>query len=107
MLDDKLFLLDEYNPQKIAKKIAENLKARRLEMNITQSELADKSGVSLGSVKRFETIGEVSLKNLLLIAVVLNSTSGFLELFTQKQYSSINELVNKSKAKERKRARKK
>jgi transcriptional regulator with XRE-family HTH domain len=107
MLDDTTFVLDEFNPQKIAKQITKNFKLRRLELNITQSELAEKSGVSLGSVKRFENTSEVSLKNLLLMAVVLNSTSGFLNLFSQKQYSNINELANKHKVKERKRARKK
>lgn len=107
MLDDKTFTLNEFNPTDISKKIAKNQKLRRLEMNITQEELSQKSGVSLGSIKRFENTYQISLKNLLNIAVVLNSTQEFINLFTQQQYSSIKELNKISKAKTRKRARSK
>ena len=106
MLDDNFLLLNDFNPLKISEIISGNSKLRRLELNITQKELADRSGVSLGSVKRFENIHQISLKSLLSIAVVLNSTEEFLNLFTQKQYSSIDELRNKNKTKYRKRARK-
>jgi len=47
------------------------------ELNLTQAALASRSGVSLGTLKRFERYGEISLKNLLLLAVALKSTDGF------------------------------
>jgi len=94
------------NPKALALQIAINAKTRRLELNLTQEELAQKSGVSLGSVKRFESKHEISLKHLLLIAVVLNSTEDFKNLFLQKQYRSIDEVVVKKEMK-RKRARRK
>ena len=94
------------NPKALTLQIAINAKTRRLELNLTQEELAQKSGVSLGSVKRFESKHEISLKHLLLIAVVLNSTEDFKNLFLQKQYRSIDEVVVKKEMK-RKRARKK
>ena len=37
-----------------------------------QTDLAERSGVTLASVRRFEKEGEVSLKNLVLIAIALN-----------------------------------
>jgi len=94
------------NPKALALQIVINAKTRRLELNLTQEELAQKSGVSLGSVKRFESKHEISLKHLLLIAVVLNSTEDFKNLFLQKQYRSIDEVVVKKEMK-RKRARRK
>jgi transcriptional regulator with XRE-family HTH domain len=98
------FLLDNFNPAFLAKKIAVNAKFRRLELNLTQEELALKSGVSLGSIKRFETKSEISLKHLLLVALVLNSTENFSQLFTQTQFLSIDELTKQAETKIRKRA---
>ena len=106
ILTDINFKLDDFNPQAIANRIAKNLKQRRLELNITQEELSQKSGVSLGSIKRFENTFAISLKHILLLAVVLNATDEFLHLFTRKQYSSISEISKEAEAKQRKRARK-
>ena len=70
ILSNNDFVLDDFNPRSIAKNIAKRLKQRRIELNLTQQELASKSGVSYGSVKRFETKFDISLKSLLMIAVV-------------------------------------
>ncbi len=101
------YTFDDFNPNALALQIATNVKKRRLELNITQIELAQKSQVSLGSIKRFETSAEISLKNLLLISVALNATHEFKSLFSQQQFQSIDELTEAKKNKDRKRARKK
>lgn len=49
-------------PYDVQRELAARARARRLELNITQAELAERSGVSLGSLRRFETTGEVSLR---------------------------------------------
>jgi transcriptional regulator with XRE-family HTH domain len=85
------------SPNGIAKSIAKNAQKCRLQLNISQEQLAQKSGVSLGSVKRFENKYEISLKNLLKIAFILNSTDEFEILFTKKQYMSINDVVKATK----------
>jgi transcriptional regulator with XRE-family HTH domain len=105
ILTDNNFKPDEFNPVAIAKSICKQFKFKRLELNITQSELASKSGVSLGSIKRFETTAEISLKNLLMIALVVGSSDEFLQLFTRKNYKSIEEVISSGKVKTRKRAR--
>ena len=69
-------------PQEIRQDIAARAQARRLLLNISQKELAARSGVSLGSVKRFETSGEISLSSLLSIATVLNDLEAFAQLFS-------------------------
>ena len=104
ILSENKFQVDDYNPVAIAKTISKQFKDRRLEQNVTQEALAQKSGVSLGSIKRFETKAEISLKNLLMLAVVLNTTSEFFELFSKKQYNSIAEIVAEKKQKSRQRA---
>ena len=69
-------------PQEIRHDIAARAQARRLLLNMSQKELAERSGVSLGSVKRFETTGEVSLTSLLSIALAFNALDAFVDLFS-------------------------
>lgn len=52
-------------PMDIRMEIAERFREVRLNQNITQEALAKRTGVSLGSLRRFESEGEISLKNLL------------------------------------------
>ena len=76
MLDDIL-----KTPQEIRLGIAAKAQAKRLALNMSQKDLAARSGVSLGSVKRFETTGEISLASLLAIALILNDLEAFSGLF--------------------------
>ena len=105
ILTDNNYKPDEFNPLALSKSISRQFKQKRLEENITQSGLASKSGVSLGSIKRFEAKAEISLKNLLMIALVVGSTDEFLQLFTRKKYKSIEDVISSGKVKTRKRAR--
>lgn len=78
----------------IKRNLSERVRARRREAKISQMELAGRSGVSLGSVKRFERTGEISLTSLLRIAVVLGYESDFDELFARTNYQSLDEVIN-------------
>ncbi len=68
-------------PDEVMIDIAKRAKAKRLALNLTQEGLANRSGVSLPSLKRFEKSGLISLSSLLDIAVVLGSLEEFEELF--------------------------
>ena len=105
ILSDNDFLLDDFNPGVILKNIAGRMKRNRLELNLSQNALAKKSGISLGSLKRFEQTGEISLKSLVMLALALDATHEFTQLFAGSQYQSINELLSKDKAKNAKRGR--
>ncbi|OFX26646.1 MAG: hypothetical protein A2033_17045 [Bacteroidetes bacterium GWA2_31_9] len=106
ILADNDFYLDIFSPSEIAKKIAVKAKEKRLYYNFTQEALSKKSGVSLGSIKRFERTYEISLHNLLLLALVLNATDDFLHLFPENKYTSIDEVIKLKKVNKRKRGRK-
>lgn len=67
--------------QEVVREIAERARAKRLEQNLTQEGLALRSGVSLGSIKRFERTGEISLKSLIDIALALGCLEDFASLF--------------------------
>lgn len=77
---------------KLAKRVR-NLRKRR---NITQEMLADMSGVSLGSIKRFETIGQISLASLTKIAIALNCVEQIKQLFENVEYLNIEEAIREN-----------
>lgn len=78
----------------IQQEIAANAKKQRKTARLTQQQLSIKSGVSLGSLKRFETTGEISLASLLKIAFALGCEKDFETLFKNHQYNSIQEIIN-------------
>ncbi len=55
------------------------------------------SGVSLGSVKRFERTGNISLLSLTKIANALGLTDEIKSLFTAVPYRSIEEVIHETK----------
>ena len=82
------------SPNDIAKKFVEKIKWQRKMLKISQIQLAVKSSVSLGSIKRFESKYEISLNSLIKILIALNLEKDFENLFTQKNYNSIDEIIN-------------
>lgn len=88
------FLFNETTPGDINKKIAERIRAIRKRRKISQKELGEKSGVSLGSVKRFEQSGEISLLSLTKIAIALKIDDEMKNLFTDVPFQSIEEIKN-------------
>lgn len=57
--------------------VRDRFKRRRLGLNLTQAGLAKRSGVALGSLKRFETTGLVAFDSLLKLALVLDCLGDF------------------------------
>lgn len=88
------FLFNETTPGDINKKIAERIRAIRKRRKISQKELGEKSGVSLGSVKRFEQSGEISLLSLTKIAIALEIDDEMKNLFADVPFQSIEEIKN-------------
>lgn len=81
----------------IKNKIRNRVRNKRKTLKLSQEELANRSGVSFGSVKRFENTGEISLTSLLKIAVVLESEEDFNSLFVRKNYQSLQEVIDEAK----------
>ena len=81
-------------PDDVAKQIATRVKARRLELNLTQEGIAARAGLKFATYRRFEQTGEISLKGLLQIGFALNALSEFVALFAQKQYQSLDDVLN-------------
>ncbi len=88
------FLFNPKTPNDIAKELVEKIKQHRKKLKISQTQLAAKSGVSLGSIKRFESKYEISLNSFIKILIALNLEQDLGNLFTQKTYNSIDEVIN-------------
>ena len=56
-------------PQEVQKKIAKQVRVKRLDLNLSQQTLSEKSGVSYGVLKKFEQSGQISLESLLKLAL--------------------------------------
>jgi len=85
-----------HTPSSIMELLREKYKQKRLSLNLTQRGLAIRSGVSLGSVKRFESSGKVSLESLLKVSLVLECLDDFNNIANIKepQINSLNQIKN-------------
>lgn len=79
---------------KINNDIAQKIVRLRKRKKITQKQLAARSGVSLGSLKRFEQSGEISLQSLTKIAIALDVENELEDLFNNVPFASIEEVIN-------------
>lgn len=94
-----------HTPEQISATLAERLKQLRLARGWRRVTLADRSGVSLGSLRRFEESGKVSLQNLLKLAFALGQLDDFDRLFEPPPASSIAELEAREERPKRQRGR--
>ncbi|MBU1142722.1 MAG: helix-turn-helix domain-containing protein [Firmicutes bacterium] len=65
---------------------------RRKEYGLTQKELSIKSDVSYGSIRRFESQGDISLKSLLKLSSAIGCLEDFNELFRYMILKNIKDL---------------
>ena len=79
--------------QKLARRVR-NIRKRR---SISQEKLAQMSGVSYGSIKRFEASGQISLISLTKIAMALEIADELRTIVTQVPYKDIQEVINETR----------
>ena len=72
-------------------KLAQRIRNIRKRRSISQEKLASMSGVSYGSVKRFESTGQISLLSLTKIAMALDIADELRNIFSQVPYRDIKE----------------
>ena len=81
-------------PEELDLKLAKRVRNIRKRRSISQEKLASISGVSYGSIKRFEATGQISLISLTKIAMALDMADELRNLFTQVPYKDIREVIN-------------
>ena len=94
---------------KAQKKLAENLRRRRLNTGLTQEGLADRSGVALTTLRKFEQKGVISLESFLKLLTILGGLEELLKAtqLSPTKFSSIDEVLAVKKNTSRQRGRRK
>lgn len=92
---DTVFDISEFVPvlteQSVVANLVKRVKQRRKESGITQKELALRTGVSLGSIRRFESSGDISLAALVKIAHAIDCLQDFDALFATAKITSLKD----------------
>ena len=102
-----MILLKEDGVADVMLHVAQNVKARRLEMNLTQEGLASRAGVKLPTYRKFERTGRISFEALLQVAFALGALDEVRNLFGGSRYESIADVLGEGKNAMRKRGTKK
>ena len=90
-------------------KLAEHIRARRLSMELTQEGLAERSGVPLATLRRFERKGLISMESFLKLLMIVGGMEELLEVLKPSKpvFKSIDEVLKDTDSLSRKRGRKK
>lgn len=85
--------LTQKTPNELNMILAKRIAGIRKRRKISQKELSSKSGVSLGSLKRFEQTGEISLLSFSKLSIALELDDELESLFKNTPFLSIEEVI--------------
>ncbi len=82
-------------------KLAEYMRARRLGLELTQEGLAERSGVKLRTLRKFEQTGLVSLESFLKLSMALGCLQDFVNAAepSETEFASIDDVLLDNKIK--------
>lgn len=94
---------------KIQEKIVESIRARRLQMELTQEGLSERAGVPLSTLRKFEQKGVISLDSFLKILSVVGGLEEIVDALKPKEqhFKSIDEVLKSEEKTTRKRGNRK
>ncbi len=82
-------------PSSVIEQLKTKFKQKRLFLNLTQEGLSKRSGVTLGSLKRFESSGQISLESLLKLSFILECLDDFKNIANPiETIDSIDDILN-------------
>ncbi len=84
-------------PEDIAAELAVRLKNRRLAINLTLEGLANRSGVALGTLKKFERSGQIALISFIRLVVVLKDEAALEKLLLEQRFETLDEVLGSGK----------
>ena len=80
-------------PEDIATEIALRLKNRRLAQNLTLEGLARRSGVALGTLKKFERTGQIALVSFIRLAITLKDEAALENILLEQKFETLDEIL--------------
>jgi len=97
------YTFDPYPLQITMQRLAENLRAHRLERKLSTKSLSAISGVPASSIQRFELKHSISLESYVKLAKALGYSEELMQLLAEPKYDTMEELLEINKNKTRKR----
>lgn len=83
--------------EELDQELAHRVRNIRKRRSISQKKLASMSGVSYGSIKRFESTGKISLLSLTRLSMALDIADELRNIFTNVPYKDIQEVINETR----------
>lgn len=81
----------------IALEMAARLKGRRLAQKLTMEGLAQRSGVPLGTLKKFERTGQIAFVSFIRLAITLKDEAALENLLREQQFETLEEVLESKK----------
>ena len=76
---------------------AHRARARRVALGLTQQDVADRSGVNVWTLRRFEASGKLAFDALIRLAFVLDAVEAFGSLFPESEFRSLDDVIDRPK----------
>jgi transcriptional regulator with XRE-family HTH domain len=84
-------------PGDIAAEIANRLRGRRLAQNLSLEGLARRSGVALGTLKKFERTGQIALVSFIRLVICLKDEAALESLLLEQKFETFDEILQSEK----------
>lgn len=86
-----------HSTEDIARTLAARSRSRRLAQQLTQEGLAQRSGVPLGTLKKFERSGQISLTSFIRLAIALRDEAALEKLLLEQEFETLDEVLQTRK----------
>ncbi len=81
----------------IVAELAGRIKNRRLSLNLTLEGLSRRSGVALGTLKKFERSGQIALVSFVRLVVALKDEAALEKLLLEQEFETLDEILQSGK----------
>ena len=79
--------------EEISSGLAAKLRQRRLDERLTQEGLSRRSGVSLGTLKKFERTGRISLVSFVSLVIALREERAFENFLQERKFETLEQVL--------------
>lgn len=85
----------------IAAELANRVRGRRLAQNLTLEGLSRRSGVALGTLKKFERTGQIALVSFIRLVITLKDEAALENLLHAQEFATLDEILQSVKKPQR------
>lgn len=94
---DTMISFSLMTPEDITIEMALRLRNRRLAQNLTLEGLARRSGVALGTLKKFERTGQIALVSFIRLVITLKDEAALEKILLEQKFETLDEILQSGK----------